>query len=516
MPKPGIRQLTLIAALGAALAACQPYGAPLAVPTIEVGAAGASVAGSLVVRPSVDAGYQTLAEVVAYTKGHIDTLKLHLVSIPALDAPEDQETVVRAGDTPVVGVMTQADLDANRTVTFNNLRAGTIYRVKAVAYLADGTTVVSTGGSACWAEVAMDWDAALKALDLKVKLKGQTFAGTATGGVTVTGGTLDHQGTEAVALPANAGLCLDVGTPGAGTGLDVYRTIGNGTEVKDPDRHEIWVPEFYVPDATESTTGQYVLQRYHATTGQHLGSTPWTNPFSQATEVSAVAYHPATQTSMMAYRIGTNLNVRRMRSNYTLVDDGRTVGQVGTSIAIEADPESGGYFIAWTNGKTVHTRLVGPTAADDRPPTTLVTSPDNVQGLCLAYDPDRRRFLVSWIQMSAGAQTLHARLVNPDGTPMGPSATRLSNATGYVVAPTLAYDAAHQEFLVAYNHMPTNPGTVKPHLQRVGPDGWPYGPATVLTAPMMHVYYDGAAQLYRGVTSNSSITTRPIRLVACP
>lgn len=162
---------------------------------------------TLEVTPQVVAGgYTTLApdpafDVHKYGEGDIHTVVVQLFKIPSVGAdPATESAVKTTGGADVLKPIPRANLAS--PISFTNLHANTVYRVRAFAYRAepfDSTTLISTTDSHSYIDVLVGTNERPTVADLKVRLKDKPFNGQATASaIIVTEGGLETTAPEAI------------------------------------------------------------------------------------------------------------------------------------------------------------------------------------------------------------------------------------------------------------------------------------------------------------------------------
>lgn len=143
---------------------------------------------TLVVTPHVDRpDRRLLASILPYTRQDVATLVLKLL--------------VREGDTETLvatSTLTQAELD--RSVTFHHLRLDRAYRVRAYAYLADGTLISLE--TASFVDLSLSDGETTTLTTIPVRLIDRSSEGQAgSGTISVTDGGLVPAGVETLSQP---------------------------------------------------------------------------------------------------------------------------------------------------------------------------------------------------------------------------------------------------------------------------------------------------------------------------
>ena len=164
---------------------------------------------TLEVKPEVVAGgYTTLApapdpafDVHKYGEGDVHTVDVQLFKIPSVGAESSTESAVKTtGGEDVLKPIPRVNLAS--PISFTNLHANTVYRVRAFAYRAepfDATTLISTTDSQSYIDVLVGTNERPTVADLKVRLKDKPFNGQATASaIIVTEGGLETTAPEAI------------------------------------------------------------------------------------------------------------------------------------------------------------------------------------------------------------------------------------------------------------------------------------------------------------------------------
>lgn len=157
--------------VAAAIAACGlPAPAGMGVP--PAGPAAAHALASLVVVPTVEAGYATQSLYGPYVRASIVHVVLSLARLVGDPTNPTEEPVLDAGGAPVTLDVAAADL--GEPVNFRNLFANTRYRVRAAAYQAPGVAeadLISTTDATSYVDVTLGSDDAPSMATLRVRLR---------------------------------------------------------------------------------------------------------------------------------------------------------------------------------------------------------------------------------------------------------------------------------------------------------------------------------------------------------
>ncbi|MBI2876156.1 MAG: hypothetical protein HYY20_04680 [Candidatus Tectomicrobia bacterium] len=169
-----------------------------------------------------------------------------------------------------------------------------------------------------------------------------------------------------------------------------------------------------------------------------------------------VDYDSVNQRFLVAYHDGDQISGRLVGA------DGSLVGakfQIATSVegpdAVVYDTAHGRFLVVWSTGDDYHVwgQLVN---ADGTPflgkLRISTTAPPIDFSVAAAYDPARQRFLVVWLVWSTDPwkRGYYGQQVNPDGTLFLDRELLLPTTADTRYASALAYDAANQRFLMAW------------------------------------------------------------------
>lgn len=158
----------------------------------------------LILKSQIIEGRYTQTQISPYTQASIHhlTLELHRLS----------------SGTPVelVATKTLYAADLNVAVTFSSLKAGTSYRVQALAY-DSGNTLISTSDANSYTDVTLGNDDRPNLSTLKVKLIDRAFNGQGTGSITVSNGGYLPQDPENLIFQGLKGIVTTLAGSTAGT-----------------------------------------------------------------------------------------------------------------------------------------------------------------------------------------------------------------------------------------------------------------------------------------------------------
>lgn len=160
---------------------------------------------TLVIKPQIISGAQTLAVVNPYSQSSINHLVLKVFSATDQDLGLQQTLLNAQLDNPVV---------------FSNLKAQTTYRVKAFAYsTADNSQLISTSDASSSTDIVLTNDDRPTLLSLRVQLIDRAFNAQASSSLVINPGGYSPIGGEAVAAPFVVSPWAGNGAPGFVNGL---------------------------------------------------------------------------------------------------------------------------------------------------------------------------------------------------------------------------------------------------------------------------------------------------------
>ncbi len=188
--------------------------------------------------------------------------------------------------------------------------------------------------------------------------------------------------------------------------------------------------------------------------------TAWTPAYNgnwNGEKIAAAANPNTGHTLVVSYYQGINSSSERSYVTLLLGPEGTQVGSQhvlakSTQVpqqqpAVAYDPTTGGWIACWgeqdpSANKPVKCRAI---AADGTPAadtTTILSGPNNIESVTIAYSPAKKRFLVG----ASGGDWEAAIFVNSTGTPQGTSMDPFPGLTSYG-AFSLTYSATSDTFL---------------------------------------------------------------------
>jgi len=199
----------------------------------------------------------------------------------------------------------------------------------------------------------------------------------------------------------------------------------------------------------------------------------------------AVAYDDAEGRFLVVWEEGpagaANLFGRLVRADGSPLDPIMTISNAdGDQRNPKAvyDSTSGRFLVVWgdnrgVNGYDIYGQLV---RADGTPYGSnfpISESTNDQRNPSVAYDSASRQFLVAWSDNRSGwSFDIYGRFLDAEGTPIG-SAFIISDATGDQGNPVAVFDGVNRRFLVAWEDSRSGPRDI--YARYVGADGSPSG-----------------------------------------